>query len=388
MRFSISHPADAVLLSVSIVAMMLGSVHSFSVFLTPLEDAFQTSRSSVSLTYSLALASLTLAVFFGHRVFSRWSAAHLISVICLLASMGTLVSAFAPTLAYIWLGYGLLFGVANGLGYAFGLQIAAQFNPGREGISMGIVTASYASGSAISPAIFTWAMSVGGFRSAMLVLSAGLLIGGYICVQLLNRVNARFKGPRPEEMKGTVLVRQYMLLWIGYGTAVAGGLIVLGHAAEISKTHGFSVAHWVTPAMVSICGMVGSFAGGWLADHINSVKLLTYLPVISATALIILALQSNIVLLLLCLGMIGLIYGAIVAAYPATITQMFGIGNSPRIYGRIFTAWGVAGFLGPWMAGFLFDQTGTYSTTFFVAIGLGLFSSLAIVFHDSTVKLH
>jgi OFA family oxalate/formate antiporter-like MFS transporter len=86
--------------------------------------------------------------------------------------------------------------------------------------------------------------------------------------------------------------------------------------------------------------------------------------------------------------MIGFIYGAIVAAYPATITQMFGIGNSPRIYGRIFTAWGAAGFLGPWMAGFLFDQTGTYSTIVFVAIGLGLLSSLAIVFHDSAVKLH
>ncbi len=388
MRFSISNPAGAVLLSVSIVAMMLGSVHSFSVFLVPLEEAFHTSRSSVSLTYSLALVSITLAVFFGHRVFSRWSAAHLISATCLLASMGTLMSAFAPALAYVWLGYGLLFGVANGLGYAFGLQIAAQLNPGREGISMGIVTASYALGSTISPAIFTWAMSLDGFRSAMLVLSVSLLIGRRICVQLLHRVNARFEGARPEEVRCTVLLRQYILLWVGYGTAVAGGLIVFGHAAEISKTHGFSAAHWVTPAIVSICGMAGSFAGGWLADHVTSVKLLTYLPMISATALMVLALQSNIVLLLLCLGMIGFIYGAIVTAYPATITQMFGIWNSPRIYGRIFTAWGAAGFLGPWLAGLLFDQTGTYSTALAVAIGFGLLSSLAIALHDFTVKLH
>ena len=388
MRFSISHPADAVLLSVSIVAMMLGSVHSFSVFLAPLEEAFHTSRSSVSLTYSLALASITLAVFFGHRVFSRWSAAHVVSAICLLASMGALMSAFAPALAYIWLGYGLIFGVANGLGYAFGLHIAAQFNPGREGISMGIVTASYALGSTISPAIFTWAMSLDGFRSAMLVLSASLLIGRHICVRLLHRANARFNGARPEEVRCTVLLRQYILLWVGYGTAVAGGLIVIGHAAEISKTHGFSAAHWVTPAIISICGMVGSFAGGWLADHVTPAKLLTYLPVISATALIILAIQSNLVLLLLCLGVIGFIYGAIVTAYPATITHIFGIGNSPRIYGRIFTAWGAAGFLGPWMAGLLFDQTGTYSIALSVAIGFGLLSSLVIVLHHSTVNLH
>jgi OFA family oxalate/formate antiporter-like MFS transporter len=185
-----------------------------------------------------------------------------------------------------------------------------------------------------------------------------------------------------------VLLRQYILLWVGYGTAVAGGLIVIGHAAEISKTHGFSAAHWVTPAIISICGMVGSFAGGWLADHVTPAKLLTYLPVISATALIILAIQSNLVLLLLCLGVIGFIYGAIVTAYPATITQIFGIGNSPRIYGRIFTAWGAAGFLGPWMAGLLFDQTGTYSIALSVAIGFGLLSSLVIVFHHSTGKLH
>ena len=54
--------AARVLLATASVSAVLGSVHAFSVFLIPIEQAFGASRSAVSLTYSFALVALTVAV--------------------------------------------------------------------------------------------------------------------------------------------------------------------------------------------------------------------------------------------------------------------------------------------------------------------------------------
>ena len=173
---TIFHKSKLVLVSASLLAATLGSIHAFSVFLIPLESSFQTTRSMVSLTYSLALVALTVAVLLGHKVFSRFAPSVFVLSVCIFAAIGALIAAVAPSLAWVWFGYSLLFGGANGLGYGFGLQIAAQANPGREGTAMGIVTAAYAFGAAVSPGLFTYALSLGGFHTAMLGLFGALCL--------------------------------------------------------------------------------------------------------------------------------------------------------------------------------------------------------------------
>jgi OFA family oxalate/formate antiporter-like MFS transporter len=57
---------------------------------------------------------------------------------------------------------------------------------------------------------------------------------------------------------------------------------------------------------------------------------------------------------------------------------MFNMLDAPRIYGRVFTAWGSAGVLGPLIAGSLFDWTGSYQMALFVAGALAMVSVLAV----------
>jgi len=367
-----------ILLSACLLSMVLGSVHAFSVFLEPLEERFVASRSLVSLTYSLALVALTIAVLMGYRLFSRWSAGGFVSAICLLASIGALIAAFASSLTMVWLGYSLLFGAANGLGYGFSLQISAQTYPGRKGVSMGIVTACYALGAAVSPAMFTFAISLGGFRAAMLGLASALLVAAPICAGLMIKAGATFKAAPTQAAEDPLSSRKITLLWLGYGAGVAAGLMAIGHATGIAKALGFNGAPWVTPILIAVCNMFGSFAGGWLTDRVAPARLLVWLPLLSTTALLILVFQGNTVAVLLCLGSVGFAYGAIIAAYPATVSMIFGTLDSSRIYGRVFTAWGSAGLFAPWLAGFLFDWTGGYSLALSTAAALGVFSAFSI----------
>jgi MFS transporter, OFA family, oxalate/formate antiporter len=372
------HKSLLVLTSASLLAAVLGSVHGFSVFLVPLETAFGATRSSVSLTYSLALVALTISVLFGHRLYARWTPGVFVVGICGLAALGALVAAFAPSLAFVWFGYSLLFGAANGLGYGFALQFAAQSSAGREGTTMGIVTAAYAFGAATSPALFVHAMGFGGFQAAMLGLAIVLMAVSVICLVLLNKSKAAYKSQARQASAAGVPKTDVMLLWLGYGGGVACGLMAIGHAAGIATSLDYSGAIWIAPAVIAVSNLGGSLLAGRLADAVSSVGLLLGLPFLSAVGVTVLAITADVDLLLVCFAVIGFSYGGIIAAYPAVIAKMFGVLKSPPIYGRVFTAWGSAGLFAPWLAGRLFDWTGAYQLALLTAGFLGVVSLCAM----------
>lgn len=70
----------------------------------------------------------------------------------------------------VWIGYSLIFGIANGFGYGFRLQFAAHPNPENRGRAMGVITAAYAFGAVISPYGFELELSVGGFFLTLITL--------------------------------------------------------------------------------------------------------------------------------------------------------------------------------------------------------------------------
>ena len=369
---------NKVLVSASLLCLVLGSVHAFSVFLEPMEQRFNVSRSMVSLTYSFALVALTLSVLTGHRTFALLPPARFIILVCTMGAGGAVIAAFASSLASVWLGYSLLFGCANGLGYGFGLQIAAQSNPGREGRAMGIVTACYALGATVAPPLFAWGLASGDIRLAMLGLAAALLLVAPLCAVLIARAEAVFKVATRKSGDTIASPGMIALLWFSYGAAVSAGLMAIGHATGIAARMGLSDRLWLAPMTVALCNMCGSLVGGLCVDRVAPKTLLTALPMASASALILLPLSNTTTLALVCMGCVGFTYGAIIAVYPAVITKIVGVASSTRVYGKVFTAWGMAGLFAPWLAGVMFDQTADYTLALTLAALLGCVSAVCI----------
>jgi len=50
----------------------------------------------------------------------------------------------------------------------------------------------------------------------------------------------------------------------------------------------------------------------------------------------------------------------------------------PKAYGRVFTAWGFAGLLAPWSAGFIYDIQTDYQIALVVASLTALLSALTV----------
>ena len=187
--------ASATLLACVLITLVLGSIHAFSVFLVPFEDLLQASRAQISLIYSSALMCLTFLVLVGYKIYPLLNPPLLAALSCLLAAVGTLISGYSSSYLWVFIGYAIIFGAANGLGYGFALQLSAQAMPKRKGIAMGTVTAFYALGAAIAPSIYKLGLSLGGLKGAMTLASMIFIATALIVSMLLNiqRHNIRVK---------------------------------------------------------------------------------------------------------------------------------------------------------------------------------------------------
>src|SRR5262249_60609781 len=71
----------------------------------------------------------------------------------------------------------------------------------------------------------------------------------------------------------------------------------------------------------------------------------------------------------------ALAFGAMAAPYPASVAIYFGVSRTATVYGRVFTAWGVAGLVAPGLGGYIFDLSGGYGVALALAAGAGLLSA-------------
>jgi OFA family oxalate/formate antiporter-like MFS transporter len=360
--------------------LVLGSVHAFSIFLGSIEEEFGTTRSNASLTYSLALAVLTIHVLYGDRVFRRVSPGQLILGVCAISTIGILISGYSDNLYMVWIGYGVMFGAANGLGYSFTLQYAAQANPEIKGIAMGVVTASYGAGAAVAPLPFDMLLGSYGFRGGMAGLAIALVAIGPIVAFLFMRSGHRLlteMEARPDHGRfGHFIVTR---LWFTYGTAVAAGLMVIGHATGIAHSSGLS-GDWIfiAPIVIAVGNIVGSCFGGYIVDQWGARRLLLTTGTFSALSLTVMWVTLSPLSALAGLAIIGFMYGATIAAVPVAIARLYGAVRGIRIYGLVFTAWGTAGLLAPWGAGLMFELNDDYTTALLLAATLGTASVISV----------
>lgn len=370
---SSSNPqGHTVLFAASIVSMALGSIHAFSVFLAPLEIAFGTSRATVSLIYSFGLVFLTATVLFGPTVYSRLQPATIYIWVAFLGAIGAGVASIADGYWLVWVGYSLIFGIANGLGYGFGLQFAARANPNHAGLAMGVVTASYALGAVLAPYGFDLALTFGGFFLAMATLGSVVFVVSIGAAVLVARSGVKYTDTQAARRVTHLPVGLIAMIWVAYGSGVAAGLMAIGHAAGIAATAGF--AGWIAAATIAGFNLVGSLLSGWLSDRISHRRILTTLPIIGAAALLALTVLPEQTLILL--GVVGFAYGGTIATYPAAIANLFPGEDGPHAYGRVFTAWGAAGLVTPWLAGQIYDWTGHYTAALWAAAALGILSAV------------
>jgi MFS family permease len=362
---AVQHPdatqGNASVIAAAVLLMtVLGSLYSWSVFIVPLETALHVPRAEVSLVFSLATLTFTAGMLVTPLFYPRVSPAGLALGIAALTGLGHLLAA---SLVYelVLLGYGGLFGLANGVGYSIAVQSVQQAGGQRRGRWTGIIVACYALGAAAGAPIFEQLVTP--FGLATTFVAAGISLAGLIAIAgaLLARSGlGRLGGHRSV---GSVPPQPwpFALLWLAMALGSLAGVFALGHAAGLLAAPELG-AIWASAAVgaVTLGNALGRVLGGWSGEGVAPQRHVALLQAGAAAALAAMAALGGPLLLLLGLLISGVGYGWMAGAYPMIVARYWGAERMGLIYGRLFTAWGCAAVLGPWIGGLLFDLTGDY----------------------------
>ena len=368
-----------VIISCLLITFCMGTIHAFSTLIESIELQINAGRMASSLIYSTGLISVTVAVFFGSTLYRRLSPSFIIVLIAILPLIGVLISNSGSWIGWV-VGYGFCFGFASGLGYGFSLYAASSVTPSQKlGLVLGAVSASYAFGAVIFSMLYPILISYFGFKFGYMmgvsILSIIIVISLIIFRLAKKDLTAKTKSiSKNQSVKGKIIK-----LWLAFFLGVFAGLMTIGHAVPIIKASGGSseIAITAISLMALGSGIAGIYAG-WLADRFGCKRPIVVILAISSLALLSLSTVTSIHLMLIFLTLIASLYGALIAIYPTLVNHIFGPDYSAWAYGRIFTAWGIAGLVSPSLAGWLFDQYNNYNSSLLFAFILSIFAGLII----------
>ena len=363
-----------------ILCFLLGSVHAYSTLIESVEASTGASRAAVSLVYSTATVSLVVGVLMAPLLLRRVRIEHLALASGIVAASGLLIATLA---AYVTLlaGFGIVFGLANGLGYAISVRAASAARPGRAAFDLGLISAAYCGGAMVFAQVYGWFATPERWPTGLFVLAALLVVGAFAAMFLLRTPLANASEASPPSPVSRRDVARVAFLWVLYFFAMFACLMIFGHAAAMVSAVGGTAGLAAAGAMLVGAGsLVGSIVAGYFGDRTSPRCILLVSFVAAGGAMVVLWQVGAALPVLAGLSIVGLAYGAVIAIMPAHIRMVFGSAVAFSAFSWIFLGWGVAGFLGPWAAGTTFDETGDYRSAFLVALAsLGAASVLTLL---------
>jgi predicted MFS family arabinose efflux permease len=175
------------------------------------------------------------------------------------------------------------------------------------------------------------------------------------------------------------------ILWAGFFFGAFSGLLAISHAAGMAAAAGASVPMIaLAAALISVGNGLGRIVSGTLIDILPAHVILAVAGLISLSAQVFLAAAPQPGNAVIALSVIGLAYGMTASGYPAAVSHIFGHARVSAVFGRVFTAWGVAGLLAAPLGGYVFDTTGGYTLSLWIGAGaaaLAILCTLAIPRH-------
>ena len=361
-----------------ITCLCFGSIHAYGVLLAPVEQWLGTSRTVASMGYAVAIAALTLGVYLNGRIEMVFGPRLRLIGSGAVAALGLVIAGGSSSSAGLLLGFGLMYGLANGVAYAMSLGIAAAAMPGREAQAMGLATATYGLGAVLCAQLFS--VALGGMHVAVIFLVLASVVFA-ICVlgAALIQEDAPINLPSVEGMPQS-FPRSLRLLWFSYLLGAFAGLMVLAHAPAIAVwRNGVGTEAGLVSSVVSLGSVLGGYLGGVFAGQVPGPRGVALPLLVQAVVLLGLPFVAGILPITVALGLAGVCYGVLISVIPVEVRRMFGPQRFAVNYGKVFTAWGIAGVAGPVTAGYLYDIMRGYGAALAIAAALSLWSCLIIL---------
>ena len=376
--------------------LALGTLYAWSLFVPELgkDPEFKMYKlPAFTLTFTIAVVVFALTFVLAGRIQDK-KGPFICSVLGgVLVSLGFFFSGHAHSLTALYICFGVIGGLGNGFGYATPIPVMAKWFPDKRGLAVGLAVGGYGAGSAIFGKLsLNYLIPAYGWRSTFEILGGIFLVMTLVGAFLLKNPPAGYKpagwSPAPSTAKAAATTYEFTpgealrtptfyFMWVAYALGCSAGLMVISQLIpffkESLKNTGMSAAVIAGYAGTAfIVGAIGNAGGrilsGWMSDHLGRINVLRLMIGISMIAMPILYLVGgNLGLLFTMVFIVYWCYGTQLSVNGAATADFWGTKNAGINYGLLFTAWGVAGVVGPMLGAKLRVAYSSYKAPFYAA---------------------
>jgi len=357
----------------------------------------------------------SIAIFFlgvASAVFGRWveeggpRKAMFTAALCWAG--GFFISAigvYAHALWLIYLGYGVLGGIALGIGYISPVSTLIKWFPDRPGMATGMAIMGFGGGAFIASPLSVWLMSKFSSATHVGVAETFIVLGiVYFFFMVVGSIIVRVPAPgwkpegyvAPTQSVGLITrndvfvydalkTPQFWLIWWVLCLNVTAGIGVLGQASAMSQEmfpgHITPVAAAGFVGLMSLFNMGGRFCWASVSDYIgrrNTYFVFMVLGFVLYCTVPYTGSIGSVVGFVCCFLIIISMYGGGFSTVPAYLRDMYGTRYVGAIHGLLLTAWSMAGIFGPVLVNYIREYNVThgvpkaqaYNTTMYIMAGL------------------
>jgi OFA family oxalate/formate antiporter-like MFS transporter len=409
-----------VILGALIVQIILGTVYAFSVFVKPLETEFAWSRATTQWAFSFALATFAIVMIPAGRLQDRIGPRKVATIGGVLLGLSFLLGAALVSGGRPWslyLTYGIIGGAGIGFGYVCPIAAAVKWYPDKKGFITGLAVAGFGAGALFFAGPASVLLLPPNQSGEPMGLSQILLVGlgitkgsgfgmgwrtffvlhGVVCAAavilgatLLRNPPAGWKPPGwdPKSAQARAVAelgwKQMLdtplacMLWLTFIFGATSGLMAIGQWTPMMRSvlGGKTFApewmgafgRFVEPVgILAVFNALGRIFWGKMSDWIDRPRAMMIMFLAQGMAFMLLVSVHSHFAVFLASAWVGLNFGGNFALFPSATADYFGTKNFGMNYGWIFTAYGVAGILGPVVGGVLFDVTKEFVMPFVFA---------------------
>src|SRR5687768_12858389 len=367
-----------------ILTLSLGTRHSFGLYLQPMTLDLGWSRQTFAIALAIQNLVYGIATPFAGMIADRLGAARAIIGGTLLYALGMVLMAYSTSGWEFSVSAGLLVGAGlscSGFATVFG-AIGRAFPSEKRTMVLGIAGAAGSFGQFLMLPYGQTLISHLGWHSALLISAATLLLILPLSAAMVENIGGRAvdasKQSIPEALREAFGHGGYMLLCSGY--------FVCGFQLMFISVHfpAYLIDQRMTPhtgmmalALIGLFNIFGTYMWGWLGQHYTKKYVLSALYFTRAVVFaVFILLPVSPFSVYLFSAAIGFLWLGTVPVTSGLIAHIFGVKYLATLSGIAFLFHQVGSSLGVWIAGYLFDTTGSYRLMWLLTIALGVLAAL------------
>uniref|UniRef100_A0A8W8IN66 Monocarboxylate transporter 13 n=1 Tax=Magallana gigas TaxID=29159 RepID=A0A8W8IN66_MAGGI len=300
----------------------------------------------------------------------------------IVAAIGFILSLFAPNIYYLFFSFGVLSGLGFGLMYLPAIVSVSHYFDKKRSLAIGIAVSGSGIGTFIFAPVSKLLVDEYTWKGAVLI-EAGIILNCILCGALFRplvvkheRADIEYDTKKSEKSEKEKLMKSVLKDVVFLLFSISNICTSIGFNMPYiylpDRAHEYGINKTDATNLISVIGIANTISRvvfGWMADKpwVNRLMLYNTALFICGVATALSPLNNSYPFLICYAAVFGASMGVYVGLNSVVLVDLLGLAKLTNAFGLLLMFQGLATFIGPPIFGWLYDVTGSYDISFYVA---------------------